>query len=146
DGRLPGFCRKVLALPSFATEPRIEKVAQQIGLLAVASRIARVGDDADTTHHAGPLAVVADQNPYVDRKAVGLGADLLLHLGGKFVSLRPKFELVVIAEVHFPQPARVGAATPVVLPAGERRRRRTAVGAASVIDIIVRQVGDLRAE
>src|SRR5215470_4604319 len=44
DGRLAGFGRKVLAPPSFAPEPRVEKVTQQIGLLAVAGRIARVGD------------------------------------------------------------------------------------------------------
>src|SRR5216684_7011812 len=81
--RLAGFGRKVLALPPFAAEPRIEKVAQQIGLLAVARRIARVGDDADAAHDASPLAVVADQNRYVDRKAIGLGADILLHLGGE---------------------------------------------------------------
>src|SRR5690348_10140439 len=79
DGRLARLGRKVLALPPFATEPCIEKVAQQVGLLAVAGRIARVSDDADTAHDA----VVVEQNRYVDRKAVGLGADILLHLGGE---------------------------------------------------------------
>src|SRR5258708_25242117 len=137
DGRLARFCRKVLALPPFATEPCIEKVAQQIGLLAVAGRIARVGDDADAAHDASPLAVVADQNRYVDRKAVGLGAHILLHLGGEIVGLCPIFEFIVIAEIHFAQPARIGAATPVVLPAGERRRRPAAAGAAGVLDLIV---------
>src|SRR5258708_10262818 len=144
DGRLARFGREGLALPSFAPEPRIEKVAQQIGLLAVTGRIARVGDDADTAHDASPLAVVADQNRYVDRKAVGLGADILLHLGGEIVGLGPIFELVVIAEIHFAQPARVGTATPVVLPAGERRRRRAAIGPPGVIDIIVPHLGNLR--
>src|SRR6516165_6423825 len=101
DGRLAGFGCEVLALPSLAPEPRIEKVAQQISLLAVASRIARVSDDADAAHDAGPLAVVTDQNRNVDRKAVGLGADILLHLGGEIVGFGPIFELVVIAEIHF---------------------------------------------
>src|SRR5215470_8257349 len=92
------------------------------------------------------LAVVADQNRYVDWKAVGLGADILLHLGGEVVGLGPIFELIVIPEIHFTQPVWVGAATPVVPPASERRRRRTAIGAAGVIDIIVRQVGNFRAK
>src|SRR6266436_5854786 len=140
--RLAGFGRKVLALPPFAAEPRIEKVAQQIGLLAVARRIARVGDDADAARHA----VVAEQNRYVDRKTVGLGADILLHLGGEIVGLGPIFKLVVIAEIHLAQPVRVRPAAAIVLPAGQRRRRRAAIGAAGIIDVVVRQIGEVGAE
>src|SRR6266700_1523943 len=60
--------REVLALPAVAAEPRVEKIAQQIGLVPVAGRVARVGDDADAAHRP----VIAEQRRNVDRKAVGL--------------------------------------------------------------------------
>ena len=134
--------RQAFAGPAVAPEARGEKVAQQIGLVAVLRVAAGVADKAD----AAQRSAVVDQGRDRDGKTVGLGAGILLHLRQQVVGLGPVFEFVVIAEVDFPQPVRLRPAAPDLAPAVERRRRRPAIGAAGIVDELVGQCLDLRSE
>src|SRR5437016_2624274 len=143
DRRLAVYRREILAVPVVASKPRIEKVAEKVGLVAALRRVAaRIAHDADTPHDS----VGIDQRGHDDRETVGLGAGILLHLRGEIVGLGPIFELIVIAEIDLAQSARLRPATAEFAPPAKRQSGRPAIGAAGVINEFVRQLLDMGAQ
>src|SRR5262245_23541369 len=126
DRRLALGSGEVLAGPAVAPETRGQEIAQQVGLVAVVALAARIADQADAAQRSG----LVEQRGDDDRKAVGLGAGILLHLLREIVGLGPILQLVVVAEIDFAQTARLCTAAAKVAEAVERQRRRPAVAAA----------------
>src|SRR6185437_11574390 len=102
DGALALLGRQILALPALAAEAGGEEIAQEIGFVAVARGIARIGDDADALEHARLVEQAAQHH----RKIIDLGAGIFFDLGREIIGLRPIFQLVVIAKIDLAQAAR----------------------------------------